>query len=134
MKDLTANAKSPPIVRWRGLASAFSAPVGMKAYRVLADNRVAAILRGSGRIALCARRLVGGTFVTLAPKRMSDEKRVKQMAADLCRYLRRGSLPGQRRGPPDAQPTPRSAGVRAAASTPRNFGRPTDHVFAPDSD
>ena len=44
MKDLAAKAKGPPTVRWRGIASAFSAPVGMKAYRVPTDSRVAAIV------------------------------------------------------------------------------------------
>ncbi|NOJ41317.1 hypothetical protein [Bradyrhizobium australiense] len=77
--------------------------VGTKAYRALTDRRMAAILRNSRRTARCfASGLAGssaelhfahGLYVTLAPKRVLDEKQTKQMAADLCDDLRRAGLP-----------------------------------------
>ncbi|ANW03368.1 hypothetical protein [Bradyrhizobium icense] len=76
--------------------------VGTKTYRALTDRRVAAILRNSRRTARCfASALAGsaaelhfahGLYVTLAPKRMLDEKPTKQMAAELCDDLRRDGL------------------------------------------
>ncbi|MEH2532931.1 hypothetical protein V1277_000685 [Bradyrhizobium sp. AZCC 1588] len=77
--------------------------VGTKAYQALTDRRMAAILRNSRRTARCfASGLAGssaelhfahGLYVTLAPKRMLDEKQTKQVAANLCDDLRRAGLP-----------------------------------------
>ncbi|MCK1642742.1 hypothetical protein IVA95_35620 [Bradyrhizobium sp. 157] len=76
--------------------------VGAKAYRALTDRRVAAILRNSRRTARCFAsglsssaelHFAHGLYVTLAPKRMLDEKQTKQVAADLCDDLRRAGLP-----------------------------------------
>ncbi len=85
------------------LPAHFPPYVGTKAYRALTDKRVAAILRNSRRTArYFASALPGssaelhfahGLYVTLAPKRMLDEKQTKQMAADLCDDLRKAGLP-----------------------------------------
>jgi hypothetical protein len=85
------------------LPAHFPPYVGTKAYRALTDKRVAAILRNSRRTArYFASALPGssgelhfahGLYVTLAPKRMLDEKQAKQMAADLCGDLRKAGLP-----------------------------------------
>jgi hypothetical protein len=85
------------------LPAHFPPYVGTKAYRALTDKRVAAILRNSRRTArYFASALPGssaelhfahGLYVTLAPKRMLDEKQTKQMAADLCGDLRKAGLP-----------------------------------------
>jgi hypothetical protein len=85
------------------LPAHFPPCVGTKAYRALTDKRVAAILRNSRRTArYFASALPGssaelhfahGLYVTLAPKRMLDEKQTKQMAADLCGDLRKVGLP-----------------------------------------
>jgi hypothetical protein len=85
------------------LPAHFPPYVGTKAYRVLTDRRVAAILRNSRQTArYFASALPGssaelhfahGLYVTLAPKRALDEKHTKQMAADLCGDLRKAGLP-----------------------------------------
>jgi hypothetical protein len=85
------------------LPAHFPPYVGTKAYRALTDRRVAAILRNSARTARyfsCALpgssaelHFAHGLYVTLAPKRMLDEKQTKQMAADLCGDLRKAGLP-----------------------------------------
>jgi len=85
------------------LPAHFPPYVGTKAYRALTDKRVAAILRNSRRMArYFASALPGssaelhfahGLYVTLAPKRMLDEKQTKQVAADLCGDLRKAGLP-----------------------------------------
>ena len=85
------------------LPAHFPPYVGTNAYRALTDKRVAAILRNSRRTArYFASALPGssaelhfahGLYVTLAPKRMLDEKQTKQMAADLCGDLRKAGLP-----------------------------------------
>jgi hypothetical protein len=85
------------------LPAHFPPYVGTTAYRTLTDRRIAAILRNSRRTAryfACA--LAGssaelhfahGLYVTLAPKRILDEKQIKQLAADLCGDLRKAGLP-----------------------------------------
>jgi hypothetical protein len=85
------------------LPAHFPPYVGTKAYRALTDKRVAAILRNSRRTArYFASALPGssaelhfahGLYVTLAPKRMLDEKQTRQIAADLCGELRKAGLP-----------------------------------------
>ena len=85
------------------LPSHFPPFVGTKTYRALTDKRVAAILRNGRRTARqFAGALAGssaelhfshGLYVTLAPKRMLDEKETKRMAADLCRDLSKAGLP-----------------------------------------
>jgi hypothetical protein len=85
------------------LPAHFPPCVGTTAYRVLADKRSAAILRNSRRMArYFASALPGsagelhfvhGLYVTLAPKRLLDEKQTKQMAADLCDDLTKAGLP-----------------------------------------
>ncbi|XIA63987.1 hypothetical protein ACFIOY_34260 [Bradyrhizobium sp. TZ2] len=85
------------------LPAHFPPYVGTKAYRALTNKRMAAILRNSRRTArYFASALAGssaelrfahGLYVTLAPKRMLDEKQTKQMAADLCGDLGKAGLP-----------------------------------------
>src|SRR5439155_2234911 len=85
------------------LPAHFPPCVGTKAYRALADKRVAAILRNSRRTArYFASALPGssgelhfahGLYVTLAPKRLLDEKQTKQVAAELCGDLAKAGLP-----------------------------------------
>ena len=85
------------------LPAHFPPYVGTKAYRILTDKRVAAILRNSRRTArYFASALAGssaelhfahGLYVTLAPRRMLDDRQTKQMAADLCDDLRKAGLP-----------------------------------------
>lgn len=104
LKDLAREMRNA--VRLFGgaaLPSHFPPCVGTKAYRALADKRVAAILRNSRRTArYFASTLSGsagelhfghGLYVTLAPKRLLDEKQAKQMAADLCGDLAKAGLP-----------------------------------------
>jgi hypothetical protein len=77
--------------------------VGTKAYRALTDKRVAAILRNGRRTARyfasalpgssAELRFAHGLYVTLAPKRMLDEKQTKRIAAELCDDLRKAGLP-----------------------------------------
>jgi hypothetical protein len=85
------------------LPAHFPPYVGTKAYRVLTDRRVAAILRNSRQTArYFASALPGssaelhfahGLYVTLAPKRALDENHTRQMAVDLCGDLRKAGLP-----------------------------------------
>ncbi len=85
------------------LPAHFPPYVGTKAYRALTDKRVAAILRSSRRTARyfasalasssAELHFAHGLYVTLAPKRMLDEKQTKQMAADLCGDLEKAGLP-----------------------------------------
>src|SRR5437879_13157391 len=85
------------------LPAHFPPYVGTKAYRALTDKRVAAILRNCRRTArYFAAALPGssaelhfahGLYVTLAPKRMLDEKQPKQIAADLSSDLSKTGLP-----------------------------------------
>ncbi|MGV7215869.1 hypothetical protein [Bradyrhizobium sp. UFLA05-112] len=85
------------------LPAHFPPYVGTKAYRVLTDRRVAAILRNGRRTARCfAAALPGssaelhfahGLYVTLAPKRGMDEQQVRQIAVDLSGDLSRAGLP-----------------------------------------
>jgi len=85
------------------LPAHFPPYVGTEAYRALTDRRVAAILRNSRRTArYFASALAGssaellfahGLYVTLAPKRMLDDKQTKRMAADLCGDLTKAGLP-----------------------------------------
>ncbi|MFL6791966.1 MAG: hypothetical protein ACJ8EE_12445 [Bradyrhizobium sp.] len=104
LKDLARETRNA--VRLFGgaaLPAHFPPYVGTKAYRALTDKRIAAILRNSRRTArYFASALAGssaelhfahGLYVTLAPKRMLDEKQTKQMAADLCGDLRKSGLP-----------------------------------------
>src|SRR3954447_15269425 len=104
LKDLASEMRNA--VRLLGgaaLPAHFPPCVGTKAYRALTDKRVAAILRNSRRTArYFAFALPGssaglhfahGLYVTLAPKRMLDEKQTKQMAADLCGDLTKAGLP-----------------------------------------
>src|SRR3954447_676 len=104
LEDLAAEMRNA--VRLFGgaaLPAHFPPYVGTKAYRTLTDRRVAAILRNSRRTAhYFASALSGssaelhfahGLYVTLAPRRMLDEKQTKQVAADLCGDLRKAGLP-----------------------------------------
>jgi hypothetical protein len=85
------------------LPAHFPPYVGTKAYRALTARRVAAILRNGRRTArYFAAALSGssaelhfshGLYVTLAPKRLLDEKQTKQMATDLCDDLTKAELP-----------------------------------------
>src|SRR5205814_4685491 len=91
LEDLALEMRN--VVRLFGgaaLPAHFPPYVGTKAYRVLTDKRVAAILRNSRRTACYfASALSGssaelhfahGLYVTLAPRRMLDEKQTKQVA------------------------------------------------------
>jgi hypothetical protein len=104
LEDLAAEMRNA--VRLFGgaaLPAHFPPYVGTKAYRTLTDRRVAAILRNSRRTAhYFASALSGssaelhfahGLYVTLAPRRMLDEKQTKQVAANLCGDLRKAGLP-----------------------------------------
>ncbi|WFU37918.1 hypothetical protein QA640_26100 [Bradyrhizobium sp. CB82] len=85
------------------LPAHFPPYVGTKAYRVLTDRRVAAILRNGRRTARhFAATLPGssaelhfahGLYVTLAPKRSMDEHHARQIAVDLSDDLGRAGLP-----------------------------------------
>jgi hypothetical protein len=85
------------------LPAHFPPYVGTEAYRALTDKRAAAILRNSRRTArnfasalpnsTAELHFVHGLYVTLAPKRMLDEKQTKQIAADLCGDLSKAGLP-----------------------------------------
>jgi hypothetical protein len=85
------------------LPAHFPPCVGTQAYRALADKRVAAILRNSRRTARHFASALSssagelhfahGLYVTLAPKRLLDEKQTRQVAAELCGDLTKAGLP-----------------------------------------
>jgi hypothetical protein len=85
------------------LPAHFPPYVGTEAWRELTDKRVAAILRNSRRtarhfasaLATSSAELhyAHGLYVTLAPKRMLDEKETKQLAVALCHALSKAGLP-----------------------------------------
>jgi hypothetical protein len=85
------------------LPAHFPPYVGAKAYRALTDKRVAAMLRNSRRTARyfasalpsssAELHFAHGLYVTLAPKRMLDEKQTKEVAAYLCSDLTKAGMP-----------------------------------------
>lgn len=85
------------------LPAHFPPYVGTEAYRALTDKRVAAILRNCRRTARYFASTLAGSaaelhfahslYVTLAPKRLLDERQTQWMAADLCDDLSKAGLP-----------------------------------------
>jgi hypothetical protein len=103
LKDLANETrKAVRLFGGAALPAHFPPYVGTKAYRDLTNKRVAAILRNSRRTAqyfasalagsLAELHFAHGLYVTLTPKRRLNENQTKQMAADLCRDLRKAGL------------------------------------------
>ncbi|MCA6108492.1 hypothetical protein [Bradyrhizobium cenepequi] len=104
LKDLAGEMrKAVRLFGGAALPAHFPPYVGTEAYWDLTNKRVSAILRNGRRTAryfasalagsLAELRFAHGLYVTLAPKRMLDERQAKQMAADLCYDLSKAGLP-----------------------------------------